>query len=464
MLIAKQNRKKIALTIGLILLALLGWLVYQKYLKPTYNLNQLVPDNYQISLELSLDHYNFPTLEQNKLLQNKGVSSIYGQISRILDNSLNQLPDNEAKSIIKNSEQGLIFFKDQETFGLIFKIPFTKNSKKISKINFEPLSSAVIKNRILVLTNSLELLKNIQQQNLKPKINPYLSFTLNPWFKVNLNKKFFEAKYNYPFLADLQQIFLPLNFTAVNAYNLELDNQKNDLEFKLRPQTPASENGDLKSFISLIDEKALVSLGVAKIETITQELENNQNFKSFWNQLDNQLFLNQQLSLANLSKTVKSPIILAFGENFWQIITDKKEEALAKTVLTGYLAQFKPKEVKKILPDNTKAVELVADPAKIEWQKADLNGSQITYQDLPAGKLGWLINNDKLIISNKLDQMSLKNINFTCGADKKTPIINAFYLNPQFSKLNLNNFLRYFSYFSGVSYNDGEVRLCLGLK
>ena len=99
MLIAKQNRKKIALTIGLILLALLGWLVYQKYLKPTYNLNQLVPDNYQISLELSLDHYNFPTLEQNKLLQNKGVSSIYGQISRILDNSLNQLPDNEAKTL-----------------------------------------------------------------------------------------------------------------------------------------------------------------------------------------------------------------------------------------------------------------------------------------------------------------------------------------------------------------------------
>jgi len=97
--------KKIVWIIMVILTVVAGWLVYQNYLKPRYQLADLLPTDYQISLEYKQDHFALPKLQQEKILNNPVLKKIHDILWDRFTQELKKFNDqanNDFKVVIAN--------------------------------------------------------------------------------------------------------------------------------------------------------------------------------------------------------------------------------------------------------------------------------------------------------------------------------------------------------------------------
>lgn len=443
---------------------LTGFFLYQYYLKPNYALAELLPDDYQISLELSLDRFSLPSFDQQKLLKNESLKNIYETIGQAMDGGLSQLPPASAKTV-KSANRIIIFASSPENYAIALKIPAAKGLKKIQALDFKPYYSTIIKKQILLIASNQNYLKQIENKKISASANPYFSLTFNPWLKVNINKSFFAADYQNSIAADLQQALWPLSLSESNGYGVSLDISGKNLIANLMPDKPSDNASDgLNNYLNLIDGRAKLVLGFANPAELLASLPENSGLTNWWQKADGRLFLNQQISLTQTAKNIAKPIIAAFGQDFWQIISDQSQTETAKSALTGYLAQSYAKEKTKILPDGTKAIELVSDPSKVSWISGQNNGWTIIYQEkIP--KLGWAVKNSHLMVSNSINSISAKGFSLNCPIKTQdNQISGIFFLNNDYLGLKLGNFPSNFKSFTGISYSNGEINLCFGLK
>lgn len=479
---------------------LAGWLLYQRYLKPAYELNQLLPPNYQISFELRTDRFSLPKLQLQKILKNPLLKDIYRQAEEGINSELNKLPE-QSRNLLKESQHLILFWQNPESYGLLVEIPNNKLAKKFAGADFPGWQTTIIKKQILVLASNPDLLQTIIGQKLAPALPAYLSLSIAPWLTVTLENSFLNEQYQNPLLADMQKILQPLTIEATaNNYQLTLDSNAFALTLSLIPN-PAKNpenNTDLGPYLSNLLDNPDLAVGLSSFNDLAKQLEKNESFKNLWQKLDSYLWINQQISLSNLMKKLKFPLLFSQKGETWQILTTAENQKIIEKQLKSYLAQFAPKEAPKKLPDGTRAIELIADESKIKWLEeksvdspSEAGWQTFTYQ-LPKNndKLGFALKNGLLMAGNQINQLKLnKSSTFTkhqfSGAeysvkvlDKlelncsfaqvqekpiKTPIANFFTIKPTASWLRLAENLQNFSQITAISSPDGKIKVCLEL-
>lgn len=439
-------------------------IIYRQYLKPRVRLDELLPNDYQIAIELDFCGPAFSYAEEKKLLSNELAKNIFSAVKIQFNNYLETLPE-KGRNAILNSPHLLFFLKDNNQFGLIFQPKNKKQALGLTEADFKPLLLNNYQNKYLIISNNQNLLSTAKDKKIKAKINPYLSLTLNPWLKIGINNSFFLQQDGKPFLAELQQAFLPLK--QANSYEIKANMSGNNLNFTLKPNQPENLNGfDFGKILNYLNFNSYLTIGLADFEELEKYLSDNQNVRGLWEKLDQNLFLNSQHSLSHLKKLAQPPIMLGFSKDGWQIFTNISNLALAQDAITGYLAQFYAKEQIKILPDGTKSVELLADPGKVRLEKTETNKWRINFESSTAAYgLGWAENGKSLIISNNITKLSEKTPLINCGLNNLTnPLAGFFFLksDPElpFSPILLDNF----NYLGGYYYPNGEIKLCIGLK
>ncbi|MFA6304176.1 MAG: hypothetical protein WCV73_03600 [Patescibacteria group bacterium] len=467
----KHNTKIIIVfLIGCLIWA--GWLLFQNYLKPTYELGQFLPPNYQISFEFKDDRFSFPKLQQQKILKNPGLNKIYQTAQNQLSNEMQKLPS-EAVALLKRSDHLIVFWQDNKNYGLIVELKDQKSAKLAEQNNFGLWQKNLFKKQILLLASNQQILDQMLAQKISPSTPAYLSLTIAPWLQINLNQAFFNEPKPTGILNALQTALLPLKNNPNNNYQLTLDSSAYALVASLKPTLPQISQNDknLNDYFNFLPEKLDLLFGLTDLTSIPAELENNHNFNKIWQQLDARLWAVGQTSLSNLLKNAHPPLLIGWSAENWTIITTIDNQELAKSSITSYLGQFKPKEATKILPDGTKAVELLADGSKISWQ--EVLQSSGWRQIMPKNSittpgLGMAIKDKILVVSNKINDYQPKTFKLNCSitfTSQPGPLIsNLFWLKTSLSWLKLAQDLQNFSNITAFTSTSGEINLCLGLK
>ena len=460
----KKHDSKI-ITGFLILAALVaGWLLYQRYLRPQYQLIQLLPKDHQISFEYRSDRFSLPGLQQQKMLSNQALLEIYSATEKDINSELAKF-NFEAREILERSEHKIFFYQSPEKYGLIIAIPNRKTFKKINEVSFEGFHKQIVKEQILALSNDQELLNQMAGQKITADSIPYLSLTIDPWLTVKFRSSFLKARYQNGILSDLQRILQPLEFTGSNDYYLEIDSDSLSVNLSLKPASPASADSqsDLRPYLDFLPQKPDLVFGLSDLESLKKQLGSSQNLQSLWQKFDSQLWIANQVSLANLLRQAKPPVIISLKGNDWQILTSSDNRDLAEYYLKSYLAQLSPKESLKILPDGTPITELVADFSKIQWQEGLIGD----WQSFSSQKLGFALKDGLMLVGNNILEPSLGRFEPACSfgskQQPKNPIETIISINSGLSWLNTSNFLKNFSNISLISYPNGEINACLGI-
>ena len=118
-----------------ILTVVAGWLVYQNYLKPRYQLADLLPTDYQISLEYKQDHFALPKLQQEKILNNPVLKKIHDILWDRFTQELKKFND-QAQNLLTKTEHLIIFYQDPKTPGLLLDLPPKLTAEAVEKIEF----------------------------------------------------------------------------------------------------------------------------------------------------------------------------------------------------------------------------------------------------------------------------------------------------------------------------------------
>lgn len=455
-----------------------AYLLYQNYLKPSYELSGLVPQDFQISFELRTDRFSLPKLQLQKILKNPLLKDIYRQAEESINSELNKLPE-QSRNLLKESQHLILFWQNPESYGLLVEIPNNKLAKEFAVADFPKFQKTIIKKQVLVLASNSALLQTIASQKFSPALPAYLSLSIAPWLTVTLENSFLNEQYQNPLLADMQKILQPLSIEATaNNYQLTLDSNAFALTLSLIPN-PAKNpenNTDLGPYLNNLLDNPDLAVGLSSFNDLAKQLEKNENFKNLWQKLDSYLWINQQISLSNLMKKLKFPLLFSQKGETWQVLTTAENQKIIEKQLKSYLAQFTPKEAPKKLPDGTKAIELVADESKISWLEEKVGsplgeaGWQTFSYQLPKNndKLGFALKNSLLMISNQINQLKLNKLELNCSfiqeKSAKMPINSFFNLKPTASWLKLAENLQNFSKISAFSLANGQIELCLGLK
>lgn len=445
--------------------------MYNHYLKPSYQLTQFLPQNYQISFEYKNDRLTFPALQQKKLLENPLFKNVYDNITYKLNEEINRLPENE-QSILKKSRHGLVFWQDNQNYGLIVELSDGTSTKQAEQADFSPWQSHLFKKEILLLASTRNLLTQMTNQKIAAGSPAYLSLTIAPWLTIKLNQSFFSGNYDDSFLNSIQTALSPLKTSSAQSYRLEVDSDPYTLITRLVPdsQSSATSSLNLKDYFGYLPQNSQLIVGLTDLNEIPGQLNDNANFKRLWSELDGKLWLGRQISLSSLLKNTRPPFILSWSADRWQIITTSQNRGLAEYYLKNYLGQFEPKEKTKVLPDGSRSVELIAAPEKIIWQEADRAGWQIlTYPKNEAYKdLGLAIKDEVMIISNKINQNTAQGLELNCSLIPKPwenqPLQTLFWLDPQYSSLKLAGNIKDFKKILLTGYASGEMAMCLGIK
>src|SRR3989338_11062743 len=217
----QKHSAKIALAIFGLAVLLAAWLLYQTYLKPSYELSQFLPPDFQISFELRRDRLTFPKIQQEKILKYPALAGLYEKAESALEPELKNWPL-ELQNAAKESTHGLLFFQSPDEYGLLLEISERKQFKQLGELKITGWHQAMIKKNILTLTNSTALLEKITGQKGLKGQPTYLSLTIKPWLEMRLQNSFFAAKYQDSILSGLQSILWPLGLSQ-NRYYLTLD-------------------------------------------------------------------------------------------------------------------------------------------------------------------------------------------------------------------------------------------------
>ncbi len=464
----KKNWKKISSWLFFItLLAVMGWLLYQNYLKPSYDINQLLPDNYQISFELKTDRFALPKLQQQKLTKNPALNKIYLQIKNSLESELNKLPASSAE-LVKNPLHSILFWQTPQKYGWLMQIPNSATLTKMLQADFSPWQKKIVKNQILVLASDAELLQLITAQKLTTATPAYLSLTISPWLTVKLKPEFFNDHYQNSLLQDLQTILKPL---AGQEYQMSVDSDPYFITLSLVPKNlKTAQEPDLKTFLNYLLADPDLIFGLNNLEKLTSELNSQENLKKLWQKLDGYLWLNSQISLSSLAKKIQPPLLFSQNRQQWQILTAADNKNLIENIFKNYFGQFYPAEAKKILPDGSKAIELIANPGKVKFTETQNKGWKIfTYPVLTElSELGFALKDNYLMISNQITSLNLANFEPICSFSQQNlglkPLGALLMVKPDQSWLNISENLKNFSKISAFSFTDDQIQICLGLK
>ena len=359
-----KKRDSILLASSLIILGLVScWLIYQKYLKPQYSLLLLLPQNYQISFELKRDRFTLPDLQQQKLLKNPVIKQIYEEVEQSLKTELDRLSDG-AKNFLNQTEEIVVFFNQPGQYGLAARIPNKKLAGELKAVDFAGWQKMIIKDQILALASSEDLLAEMAGQKLKATAIPYLSLTLNPWLTVRFKSAFLETDYSPRPLDDLRQILSPLKNLPAQNFFLEIDSDPYALSLTLTPEQigQSKTNGELADYLPLALNQADVSLGIGDFNELTGQLASNPNLQQLWASLDARLWIQNQLSISNLIKQLKPPLIFSSKGDDWQVLTSADNRDVFEYYLKNYFAQAEPKESPKTLPDGTSMMRAASLP------------------------------------------------------------------------------------------------------
>lgn len=469
---------------GLIGLAVIyaGFLMYNHYLKPSYQLTQFLPQNYQISFEYKNDRLTFPALQQKKLLANPLFKNVYDDVVKKLNEEINRLPEN-GRGILKKSRHGLVFWQDNKNYGLIVELNDNASAKLAEQADFSPWQQHLFKKDILLLASTRNLLSEMTSQKIQANAPAYLSLTIAPWLTIKLNQSFFSGNYDDSFLNSIQTVLSPLKTSSADSYRLEVDSDPYTLMARLLPdgQGAATTSLNLKDYFGYLPQNSQLIVGLTDLREIPEQLANNPNFKQLWANLDGKIWLSNQISLSSLLKNAQPPMLFSWSADRspspdgsvgagWQIVTTSQNRNLAEYYLKNFLGQFEPKEKTKVLPDGSRSVELIAAPEKIIWQEADRDGwTLLAYPKNEAFKdLGLAIKGEIMIISNKIGQNTDQGLELNCSLIPKPwenqPIKTLFWLNPQVSWLKLAENIKNFNKIMFVGYANAEMAMCLGIK
>ena len=472
----QKHSAKIALAIFGLAVLLAAWLLYQNYLKPSYELSQFLPPDFQISFELRRDRLTFPKIQQEKILKYPALAGLYEKAESALEPELKNWPL-ELQNAAKESTHGLLFFQSPDEYGLLLEISDRKQFKQLGELKITGWHQAMMKKNILTLTNSTALLEKITGQKGLKGQSAYLSLTIKPWLEMRLQNSFFEAKYQESILSGLQSILWPLGLSQ-NRYSLTLDSGSYALTLNLTPEQKAASYpaADLKPWLTYLLKEADLAVGLADSVELQKTLENNENLKQLWRDFDSHLWISSQLSLSSLFKQLKYPLLFSQKGSQWQILTVAENKDILEYYLKAYLAQFMPKETRKILPDGTWATELMADLSKIQWEAENINDWQVfSYGALNLGENqpGFALKDNLFIASNKIKQLNLNPLEINCNFRENGPINVFLMLKPRpkadqplaetVSWLKLAENLKKFSTITAISSLDGEIKVCLGL-
>lgn len=446
----------------LILLIISGYLIYIFYLSPSYELYGLLPKEYDVSFELKTDRFIFPPLQQKQLLENQTINQLYQEVKKEIDTELSNLPF-ESQAIFNKFKHLILVVSSAESFGLIGKIPDKKTAKQLNQLSFPDLFAQIIKDQILVVSNNQSLLNEMASQKLFATTLPYFSISVSPWFKINIQKSFFDKQYQSQSLTYLQQILLPLSLTS-NNYSLEISSSYNLLELLLTPDELKNQGGqlDLSNLLSYLSKDSDTVFGLVDLGILMENLEKNENLQALFRQLDSYFWLELQISLSNLMKNIKGPFLIGLSSYNWQIVTNIENKELANYYLRQYFGQFKPKAQEISLPDGTKATELINNPASVVFDEYEINSWKISQVAGSSKNVGYAEQEGLLIIGNNLTEI-FNNQGFSQNCQKEN-VSMIFSLNPIESGLKPSDFLKKFANITAILTNSGQIKACIELN
>lgn len=451
------------LSLMTLLLVICGYLIYHYYYLTDYDLNQFLPENYLLSVELKTDPFNLPKMQLAQLLTNPIFNQLYQSIRTDLDDYLINLPA-DSRQLLSQFQESLFFLTTADSFGFIAKIPNEKLTKQLRPANFPGFYTKIIDNRLFLLSNSQELFSILNNKNVAVKAKPYFSLSLSPWLKINLPKSFFTENYNTPILNTFKQIAWPLSLIADN-YTLEITSQFKQLQFKLYPATKlitkASNQITLADWLKYLPENYNLLIGFADLKNFTENLQKNQNMQDIFKDLDAYLWQTYQLSLSNLIKQITGPVIFSQDHDNWQIITALANKQLAESYLKQYFGQFKPKNQQIKLPDGTLATELINNPESIAFDTFEKDGWKFNIIKDNSYKIGYKYKENALIIGTNLENSLSPSKQLDCQGSN---ISNIFSLKPEIISNQLSSYLLSFSQITAFQTNQNQIDVCLNLK
>jgi len=233
-------------------------------------------------------------------------------------------------------------------------------------------------------------------------------------------------------------------------------------------RTPPPREGELEGVIVTLDNylrflltNSSLIIGLNEPDKLTAEFSINENLNNYFKQADQWLWLKAQISLSGLIKELKGPIIVSAGNQKWQITTETSNRTIADYYLRRYLAQFTPIKKLMILPDGTKATELIANPQAIIWKTSANKDWQSFSYSLPQtdGQLGYAIKENLLLISNRIDEMADATYNNSCDLANKSAIFSVSPANLNW--FSLHSLLKNFIKITAISSASGQIKICL---
>jgi hypothetical protein len=468
---AKSWRSKIdlyLLSLGLIiLLASLAWFAYLQFYFPSYQLTDFLPEKYDFALLIKEGHKTLADNQLNLAKQHPAFKPIYEKFVSSTSDLLNRLPDDE-KNLISQSPQGLLFCQNPADCAAIIVLNQAEAKLELSDLKKNGLKQKIIDQKFLIIASQNELLDQLAAKP-KPKAS-FFNFSIEflPWLTIYLQNSFFSQPYNNPLLTDLQTILQPLKSASDQSYTLSLSLRSNQLVLNLEPkkqQISATNKITLDDYLPYLPVKADLIFGLSDLSSLETELNNNQNLAGYFQQFQTGLWQSYQISVEQLKKQLQGPIIIAFENSNWWLITNSQNEKIIQVQLKNYLAQLNPIKITKVLPDRTKAVELMADPKSVSFESRAESGWQIQTPKISDSKtnLGYALKDKVLILSNVADYGPKNHWSLTKYGCDLSPISTFFSLKTKQSNLDLAASLLNFKRLTSISDNNGLIKLCLDL-
>src|SRR3989338_757518 len=450
----------------LIALSLAGYLIYQDYYRPDYQLKDFLPAEYSLAAEYKKDENSLSNIALAEILAQPAFSTIYQTAESQMNSYLQDWPL-DLRMALKKTPEALWFLTADHDFGLLFKLDGEKQAEAIKDITeVGQLYLKVIKQNIAVISNNAQTTEKITSQKIRAKSPFDLSVSLNPWLKIYLHKNFFSQTFDHAILADLQTILQPLSQGARESYTMHLVSRPHQLLIQLQPEIAADqkERLALDNYLKYLPATAVTVLGVNDLKDLEEQLTNNVSLNDYFKQADFLAWLTSRLSLSQQLKNMQSPVIMTDDGHGWQLITNTANQQALDEQLKGYLGQFNPLTQDMVLPDGTKATELVANPAAIQWQSMEQDGWQIfSYQHPQQNSfLGYAVKDEVMIVGNKIENFG----NFSTNQDCLLPNVSTILQisPPKMESLTLNHNLTNFAKISAISSSDSRIQLCFDLK
>lgn len=443
-----------------VIIIICGYLIYIYYLTPAYDLNSLLPQNYAISFELKTDRFTLPPLQKNQIFSHPAITSLYSTGQKEINDLLKNWPEKNRQTLGNFNHLIFIVVKPGQ-YGFLGQIPNKKTAKELELLDWFGLNTAIIKQRIFLVTNDENLFKEMREHKPVAGLPPYLSIAINPYLNINMQSDFFNQTYPGQILSGLQKIFLPLSQTG-HKYTLELKARYQLMELLLKPKlaelpAPSAPLNDLLKYLS---QEAGFTVGFTDASLLALQLNENPYFKQLFGSADKSVYANYQVSLSRLLQQISGPIVFSAGQNYWRIVAQKDNLPLIQNHLRQYFGQFIPKTQKIRLPDGTTATELINNSIAVSFNEVEQDGLIYQLINGQTDQIGYfLTDNGQIVIGNQLLTKPRPFI-MESRLDK---FIAYFNLMPQNSPIKFSPLVESFKNITIAESVTGEIRAFLRL-